>query len=176
MIATRSPETLRSAPRTELEVLTARHLSFGWCSLVLFLSLGIGLEVLHGIKAGLYLDVSNHTRRFMWTLAHAHGTGLALVQIAFALTLQHIPFWEGKRRGFASAALIGAAVLVPAGFFLGGVDVHGADPGLGILLVPVGALLLLAAGVMTAVAVCSRRSGPTSLAQKTRGESALKRR
>ena len=43
----------------------------------------------------------------------------------------------------ASWALLWAALLLPAGFFLGGVVIHDGDSGLGILLVPVGALLLL---------------------------------
>jgi len=33
--------------------------------------------------------------------------------------------------------------VLPLGFFLGGFGLHGGDPGLGVLLVPVGALLLL---------------------------------
>jgi hypothetical protein len=32
---------------------------------------------------------------------------------------------------------------MPLGFLLGGVDIKGGDPGLGILFVPIGALLLL---------------------------------
>jgi len=45
---------------------------------------------------------------------------------------------------------LGASVLLPRGFFLGGVVTHAGDPGLGILLVPVGALLLLTAIFLTA--------------------------
>jgi hypothetical protein len=41
--------------------------------------------------------------------------------------------------------LIGASALLPLGFFLGGVEFYQGDPGLGILVVPVGAVLLLAA-------------------------------
>jgi len=37
--------------------------------------------------------------------------------------------------------LIRAAILFPAGFFLGGVLTYGGDPGLGIWLVPVAATL-----------------------------------
>lgn len=50
-----------------------RHLRFGWWSLLFFLTFGLGLETLHGLKVGWYLDVENETRRLMWTLAHAHG-------------------------------------------------------------------------------------------------------
>jgi hypothetical protein len=38
--------------------------------------------------------------------------------------------------------LIWAAILLPAGFFLGGVVTYGGDPGLGVWLVPIGAFLL----------------------------------
>jgi hypothetical protein len=41
-----------------------------------------------------------------------------------------------------SFALIWAAILLPAGFFLGGVVTYGGDPGLGVWLVPIGAFLL----------------------------------
>ena len=34
-------------------------------------------------------------------------------------------------------------MLLPAGFLLGGLVIHDGDPGIGVLLVPVGALLLL---------------------------------
>ena len=48
----------------------------------------------------------------------------------------------------ASQALVAAGVLLPAGFFLGGMVVYGGDPGLGVLLVPVGAVcLIVAAGI-----------------------------
>ena len=35
--------------------------------------------------------------------------------------------------------------MLPGGFFLGGLVIYAGDPGIGILLVPVGAVLLLAA-------------------------------
>jgi len=38
--------------------------------------------------------------------------------------------------------LIWAGILFPVGFFLGGVVTYGGDPGLGIWLVPVAAILL----------------------------------
>ena len=64
--------------------LVRRHLRFGWWSLATFGLLGLVLETLHGFKVGAYLDVSNETRRLMWTLAHAHGTLLGLVHLGFA--------------------------------------------------------------------------------------------
>ncbi len=66
--------------------LADRNLRFGWWSLLVFLSLGAVLEALHGFKIGWYVDVGNETRRLMFTLAHAHGTLLALVNIVAGLT------------------------------------------------------------------------------------------
>jgi hypothetical protein len=121
--------------------LRRRHLRFGWYALSVFLILGGGLELLHGFKIGYYLDVENETRRLMWRLAHAHGALLALVNIAFALSLHSLQ--PGADLKLISACFIVAAILLPAGFFAGGVFARSGDPGLMILLVPVGALLLL---------------------------------
>ncbi len=115
-----------------------------------FLTLGFGLEVLSGFKVGLYLDVASSTRRLMWTLAHAHGSLLSVVNIVFALSLRHAQGWAENQRTLASRSFLGALALMPLGFFLGGVRTHGGDPGLGILLVPPGALLLFVAVFLTA--------------------------
>jgi hypothetical protein len=117
-----------------------RNLRFGWWSLLVFLSLGGGLEALHGFKIGWYVDFGNDMRRLMFTLAHAHGTALALVNIAAGLTARTIPRLDF--RGSVSFSLIWAGILFPLGFFLGGVVTYGGDPGLGIWLVPVAAVLL----------------------------------
>jgi hypothetical protein len=127
-----------------------RHARFGWWSLLVFLSLGVILEALHGFKAGIYLDVSNETRRLMWTLAHAHGTLLSLVHLVFGMYLTIGPRWPERSLRIASQCLFGASFLLPVGFFLGGVDVHAGDPGLGVLLVPLGAGLLFTTVVMAA--------------------------
>ena len=117
-----------------------RNLRFGWWSLLVFLSLGGALETLHGFKIGWYVDVGNETRRLMFTLAHAHGTLLALINIAAGLTARNVDRFE--LRPSVSFALIWAAILLPAGFFLGGIVIYDGDPGLGVWLVPIGALLL----------------------------------
>ena len=126
-----------------------RHLRFGWTALLFFSVLGMTLELLHGFKVGWYVDVTSETRRLMWRLAHSHGTFLALVNIVFGLCLSRA--WPGKTagRGVASACLIASALLVPGGFFLGGLQVYSGDPSLGIALVPLGAVaLLLAMGLV----------------------------
>lgn len=130
----------------------ARHLRFGWWSLAFFAAVGLVLETLHGFKIGLYLDASNETRRLMWTLAHAHGTLLSLVHLIFALTVRVLGI-PPARLGAASTALLGASLLLPGGFFLGGVQVYAGDPGLGIVLVPVGAVLTIYSAVVVARAV-----------------------
>ena len=78
---------------TEKEIPQAvyTHLRFGWWSMLVFLSLGILLEALHGFKVGFYLNVGSETRRLMWTLAHAHGVLLGLANVAFAATMYVLP-------------------------------------------------------------------------------------
>jgi len=117
-----------------------RNLRFGWWSLLIFLSLGGALETLHGFKIGWYVDAGNDMRRLMFTLAHAHGTALALVNIVAGLTTRNVERFE--LRPSVSFCLIWAGLLFPVGFFLGGIVPYGGDPGLGIWLVPIGALLL----------------------------------
>ena len=118
-----------------------RQLRFGWWALLAYLTLGIALETLHGFKIGWYLDVGQEIRRLMFTLAHAHGTLLALVNIAAGLTARTVKGFELATP--AAWSLRWAALLLPGGFFLGGIVIHDGDPGIGIFLVPVGALLLL---------------------------------
>jgi hypothetical protein len=120
-----------------------RHLVFGWASVLAFLTLGVVLEALHGFKIGWLLDVSNETRRTMLGLSHAHGTLLGLINVAYAATLWILRPPEAAWQSLASTCLISGTVLLPGGFFLGGLIFWGGDPGLGILLVPMGAVLLL---------------------------------
>lgn len=130
-----------------------QHLRFGWWSLLVYLTFGIVLESLHGFKLGWYLDVGQEVRRQMWTLAHAHGTLTALIQIGFAFTVSRNPNWISGSKTIASRCLMGAGILLPAGFFLGGLifPEGSGDPGIGILLVPVGAVLLFVAVLLTAL-------------------------
>lgn len=122
--------------------LSLQHLRFGWSGLLVFALLGIALEALHAWKVGAYLGVDNETRRLMWTLAHAHGVGLSLLQIVYAASLR---LMAAAPALFTTRLFHAATVLVPLGFFLGGVNTYEADPGFGILLVPLGALALLIA-------------------------------
>ena len=139
-----------------------RHLRFGWWSLLCFLTLGFGLELLHGFKVGFYLDVSNETRRLMWTLAHAHGALLGLVHILYALCLRLFP-------GVAAGSQGPISLLLPGGFFLGGVGFYSGDPGLGILTVPVGATLLVIAVFLIARASAALDGDPGESGQRPGG-------
>lgn len=126
------------------ELYTQRHFRFGWWSLLLFLILGLVLESLYAFKNTGYLE--NETRHLVWRLAHAHGTLLGLVHIAFAFTLS-VTGESFKRIRLPSACLNAASVLLPGGFFLGGIYTFPKtnDPGLGIFLTPIGGLVLLVA-------------------------------
>jgi hypothetical protein len=111
----------------------ARRYGFG----LLFGSacLGFALELAHALKLSPYLDVP--LRRELLTWAHAHGVGLALVLLAYGAS------------GIAAAnnvkwLAIGALAVV-SGFALASVDLHESDPGVAIVLVPLGALLVLRA-------------------------------
>lgn len=96
---------------------------------------------LHGFKVGAYLQ--SEMRRELWRLAHAHGTLLGILCLVFAaLAERHL---EAKVRGAAASQLMAGAILMPLGFFLGGILNSEGDPSLGVVLVPVGALLLVLA-------------------------------
>jgi hypothetical protein len=127
---------------SEASALVQRHLVLGWTFLLVFLTLGIVLEGFHGLKVRWYVDVQNSTRRLMWTLAHSHGVLIGLVSLGFALTA-HLRPDARKGRSLASTLLFLSALLLPGGFFLGGIVIHQGDPGIGVFLTPFGGLALL---------------------------------
>jgi ribosomal protein S18 acetylase RimI-like enzyme len=142
---------MRSGPT--LASLGRRHLGVGLWGLLGFLSLGMALEAFHGFKLVSYLGVEFEARRLSFRLAHAHGTLLSLLNVVFALLLgsRYAPGSTAARR--AGGFLLAATLLLPGGFFLGGLFVHGGDPGLGVLLVPLGALALFLSVLSLARAV-----------------------
>src|SRR6266513_2724525 len=98
-------------------------------------------------RAPSIMHSSDRSLRFGWwsllvflSLGGALETLLALLNIAAGLTARSVERFE--LRPSISFALIWAAILLPAGFFLGGVVPYGGDPGLGVWLVPSGAFLL----------------------------------
>jgi hypothetical protein len=130
----------------------ARAVRTGWILLAVALPLGATLEVLLAFKAPGYLESA--LRRELWRLAHAHGAGLGLLLLVFsALAPRHLAPAAAAR---VARELAFGAVLLPLGFFLGGVLNHEGDPSLGILLVPLGALFLLVALVRAAAGTRAR--------------------
>jgi hypothetical protein len=112
----------------------------GWISLAAWIVFGLLIEGLIGFRAPALLDDS--VRRDMFRLAHAHGTLLNLVLIAAAICARLDLIRLGR---LTSLGLRAAVILLPVGFLLSGIWHFKDDPGVAILLVPIGALLLLAA-------------------------------
>ncbi len=75
----------------------------------------------------------------MFTLAHAHGALLAIINIIFALSIEKIGNL-GNYIKFISPGLILSSILLPSGFLLGGLAIYGGDPGVGIILAVIGAI------------------------------------
>jgi len=117
-------------------------LRFGCLALLVFLSLGFLLEFLHAFRFGWYLSDETEPRRLMWTLAHAHGTLIALILVTVGAVWPQLE--PDRRLQTAALCLKGSLLALPAGFFLAGLFVIPPDPGLAIGLVPIGGLLLFA--------------------------------
>lgn len=144
-----APSARPSAPQKKKEEPRAsasdrdvkRALVTGFGLLAVSIPLGVTLEALHGFKVQAYLQ--SEMRRELWRLAHAHGTLLGILCLVFAaLAERHV---SKKARSSVTRQLTAGALLMPMGFFLGGVLNSEGDPSLGIVLVPVGALLLVSA-------------------------------
>jgi hypothetical protein len=113
-----------------------------WISLSLWISFGILLEGFSAFRAPAVLD--DAVRRDMFRLAHAHGTLLNLVLLVAAICARLDLI---RLRTMTSLGLRVAVVLLPAGFLFAGLWHFKDEPGPGILLVPAGAVLLLATAV-----------------------------
>jgi len=130
----------------------AKTLRFGLWLLLVSAPLGLTLEALHALKVRVYLG--SHLRRELWTLAHAHANLLGILCLVMAVVGERcVPDAAARRRMLGGLRL--AALLMPLGFFLGGVMNREGDPSLAILLVPAGALCLVWA---LALAVLGRRT------------------
>ncbi|HKP02424.1 MAG TPA: hypothetical protein VJU77_03595 [Chthoniobacterales bacterium] len=121
---------------------TAPLIRQGWISLALWIAFGILLEGFRAFRSPSVLD--DAVRQDMFRLAHAHGTLLNLVLIAAAICarLELVRIGPGTSLGLRSSV-----ILLPAGFLIGGLWHFKDEPGLGILLVPIGAVLLLASAI-----------------------------
>ena len=154
--AAETPAPAAAASDAPGDAIVRRHLAWGWWSLAVFTTLGLILEAAHGLKLGWYVDLTSATRRLSFTLAHAHGTLLGIVHIAFALSIGKVAL-SPVAVARASFALRAVTVLLPLGFLLGGVAFYAGDPGLAIVLVPPSGALLVIALVIVARAISSRR-------------------
>lgn len=125
-----------------------RHHRLSLALLAVFLASGLWLEAMIGLRAAGWVD--DPLRREFLRLGHAHGGLLALVNLGVAWSIDRLrtpEAWAGKIR---LAAWLGA-LLVGVGFMAGGLWHGPTDPGPPILVVPAGALMLLAAVVATAL-------------------------
>jgi len=131
-----------------------RLLATGFWLLAFSLPLGLTLEALHALKVPVYLDSA--LRRELWTLAHAHGNLLGLFCLVAALLSSRLALAASQRR-FATLTAAGS-VLMPLGFLFGGIGNREGDPSWGILLVPVGGIMLLVALVSAGIAALRREA------------------
>ena len=115
---------------------------FGWTSLAAWSLFGLALEAAHGFKLAVFLD--DDLRHTLLRLAHAHGVVLALVVLAFGSGAAALQGQDAPDKAHRTGALLRAgALVVPLGFALSAIKPHEGDPGLAVLLVPVGAVLLI---------------------------------
>lgn len=124
-----------------------------WISLALWIVFGILLEGFRAFRSPAVLD--DAVRQDMFRLAHAHGTLLNLVLIAAVICarLELIQLGPG-----ASLGLRASVILLPVGFLFGGLWHFKDEPGLAILLVPIGAVILLVTSVYIGLTLPKRGS------------------
>ena len=125
--------------------LRGRHQKLGWVVLLVAATSGLVLESLVGFRVAAYVDFTAAPRRELWTLAHAHGTLLGALNLIYAALLPTMFQGRDRARSLASLGLVTAAVAMPLGFFLGGAFLIGNDPGLAIVMVPLGGAALVLA-------------------------------
>lgn len=125
----------------------------GFWLLAIALPLGLTLEALHALKVPVYFGSA--LRRELWTLAHAHGNLLGILCLCYAALAEKWVHDAGRRLRAARLLVVGS-ILMPVGFFVGGVLNFEGDPSPGIVVVPLGALLLLLALVTAALGNASK--------------------
>ena len=116
-------------------------LAFVW--MAVWVAFGLVLDTLLGTKQLSYL--TDPLRRELWRLAHAHGVLLSAVFVVVA----RLHGFGGRRT--PERLLFLGLLLLPTGFFLGGLNPTETDPGAGIWLVPLGGFLYLL-GLVTTLA------------------------
>lgn len=126
-----------------------RALRLGWTSLAIWAGLGLALEAAHALKLASYLD--DDLTRLLLRLAHAHGVGLAIVAILFALSVA--PRIAPALATHLVHALAIACICMPLGFALGALGHPEGDPSVLVVLAPIGALALVYALARIALAL-----------------------
>jgi hypothetical protein len=126
------------------------HARFGWTLLLLAMLFGAVMETLEGFRWAPL--VGDAWRLRLWSLAHFHGAALGLVNLVYVQWADARALGEASRARASRMLLLGSAAL-PLGFLLGGIGHPEGDPSLGILLSPVGALLVLYTVAAQTVAV-----------------------
>lgn len=124
-----------------------RSKRFGWTSLLAWALAGLAIEAGLGWKVPWLLD--DELARTLLRLGHAHGVGLSLVAILHEALAAPL-FAAGDRRALRAVQI--AAVLMPLGFLGSAFGHPEGDPSPIVLLVPLGALALVAGLGRTALA------------------------
>jgi len=137
--------------------LQRRHLLLGWSLLLVSLLFGLLLEGLLAFRVPLYVDAAEEGRRLLLRLAHAHGALLGLLHLGTLVTL---PALTPKAQRRASALLSAGSLLLPGGFLLGALDARSGEPGAGVLLCPLGALLLGLGALQVILGLTPRQDRP----------------
>lgn len=135
------------------------HLRASLWSLAAFLAMGMWLEAMFGLRVAGVLD--DPIRREFLRLGHAHGGLLALVNVGIAWALERLQTPQAWAVRIRLAAWVGA-LLVGLGFVGGGLWHGPTDPGPLVLMVPAGALMLVASLVATAMVRGPDQSSPGS--------------
>lgn len=125
-----------------------RHLRLALVQVAVFLAAGLWLEAMYGLRADGWID--DDLRREFLRLGHAHGALLGILNLAIAWAMARLGTPESWARPIRVAALLGA-LLVGLGFFGGGLWHAPTDPGPIVLVVPAGAMMLLASCVAIAI-------------------------
>ena len=124
------------------------HLRAALCLAAAFLAMGLWLEAMIGLRAAGWVD--DPLRREFLRLGHAHGGVLSLLNVALAWGMERLHTPDAWARRIRPAALVGA-MLVGLGF-IGGALWHGpTDPGPLVLVVPAGAMMLVASTAAVAL-------------------------
>jgi len=125
-----------------------RHLRLSIGVVAIFLASGLWLEAMFGLRARGWMD--DDLRREFLRLGHAHGGLLGLVNVALSVAMARLATPETWARKVRVAALFGG-LLVGLGFFGGGLWHGQTDPGPLVLVVPAGAMMVLASCVAVAL-------------------------